>query len=79
MKSGFGTFDIDTPQDRQSSFESELVKTPDDLADNLSEKIIGLYGLGMSYWDISAHTREMYGTESPIRDWARLPIGSSRR
>jgi len=26
IKSGFGTFDIDTPQDRQSSFEPELVK-----------------------------------------------------
>lgn len=32
------------------------------LADNLSEKIIGLYGLGMSYRDISAHIKEMYGT-----------------
>ena len=26
VKSGFGTFEIDTPQDRQSSFEPELVK-----------------------------------------------------
>ena len=32
------------------------------LADNLSEKIIGLYGIGMSYRDISAHIKEMYGT-----------------
>ncbi len=26
LKSGFGTFDIDPPQDRQISFEPELVK-----------------------------------------------------
>lgn len=26
LKSAFGTFEIDTPQDRQSSFEPELVK-----------------------------------------------------
>jgi transposase-like protein len=26
LKSGFGTFDIDTPQDRQCSFEPDLVK-----------------------------------------------------
>ncbi|WP_245224779.1 IS256 family transposase [Pseudozobellia sp. WGM2] len=64
LKSGFGTFDIETPQDRQSSFEPELVKKRQTiLADNLSEKIIGLYGLGMSYRDISAHIREMYDTE----------------
>ncbi len=30
------------------------------LADNLSEKIIGLYGLGMSLRDISSHIDEMY-------------------
>jgi len=64
IKSGFGTFDIDTPQDRQSSFEPELVKKRQTiLADNLSEKIIGLYGLGMSYRDISAHIKEMYDTD----------------
>ncbi|MBW8202104.1 IS256 family transposase, partial [Flagellimonas abyssi] len=64
LKSGFGTFDIDTPQDRQSSFEPELVKKRQTiLADNLSEKIIGLYGLGMSYRDISSHIKEMYDTE----------------
>jgi putative transposase len=54
IKSGFGTFDIETPQDRQISFEPELVKKRQTiLADNLSYKIIGLYGLGMSYRDIS--------------------------
>ncbi len=64
IKSGFGTFDIDTPQDRRSSFGPELVKKRQTiLADNLSEKIIGLYGLGMSYRDISAHIKEMYDTD----------------
>ncbi len=64
VKSGFGTFDIDTPQDRQSNFEPELVKKRQTiLADNLSEKIIGLYGLGMSYRDISSHIKEMYDTD----------------
>ena len=63
IKSGFGTFDIDTPQDRQSNFEPELVKKRQTiLADNLSDKIIGLYGLGMSYRDISSHIKEMYDT-----------------
>ena len=60
IKSGFGSFDIETPQDRQSSFEPELVKKRQSiLADSLSDKIIGLYGLGMSYRDISSHIKEM--------------------
>src|SRR5690554_7323789 len=64
IKSGFGTFDIETPQDRHSSFEPELVKKRQSiLADNLSDKIIGLYGLGMSYRDISSHIKEMYDTD----------------
>ncbi len=33
------------------------------MADNLSDKIIGLYGLGMSYRDISSHLKELYDTE----------------
>lgn len=64
IRSGYGTFDIETPQDRQSSFEPELVKKRQTiLADNLSDKIIGLYGLGMSYRDISSHIKEMYDTD----------------
>lgn len=64
IKSGFGSFEIETPQDRNSSFEPELVKKRQSiLADNLSDKIIGLYGLGMSYRDISSHIKEMYDTD----------------
>lgn len=64
IKSGFGTFDIATPQDRHSNFEPELVKKRQSiLADNLSDKIIGLYGLGMSYRDITSHIKEMYDTD----------------
>lgn len=64
IKSGFGTFDIETPQDRKSNFEPELIKKRQTiLADNLADKIIGLYGLGMSYRDISSHIKEMYDTD----------------
>jgi len=64
LKSSVGTVEIQTPQDRNSTFEPELVrKRQTILADNLSDKIIGLYGLGMSYRDISSHIKEMYDTE----------------
>ena len=64
IKSSTGSFDIETPQDRQSSFDPQIVKKRETvLADNLQDKIIGLYGLGMSLRDISDHIKEMYDTE----------------
>jgi len=64
IKSSAGSFELETPQDRQSSFEPEIIKKRETiLADNLQDKIIGLYGLGMSLRDISEHIKEMYDTE----------------
>lgn len=64
IKSTEGTFEIKTPQDRYSTFEPQIVKKRETiLADNLEDKIIGLYGLGMSYRDITNHIKEMYDTE----------------
>jgi len=64
IKSSAGSFRIDTPQDRQSSFDPQLIKKRETvLADSLQDKIIGLYGLGMSLRDISAHINQMYDTE----------------
>ena len=63
-RSSTGSFDIETPQDRQSSFDPQIVKKRETvLADSLQDKIIGLYGLGMSLRDISDHIKEMYDTE----------------
>jgi len=61
LKTNIGSIEIATPTDRTSSFEPNIVKKRQTiLADNLSEKIIGLYGLGMSLRDISNHIEEMY-------------------
>ena len=59
-----GEISIETPQDRHSNFSPQIVKKRETvLADNLAPKIIGLYGLGMSFRDISAHIEEMYDVE----------------
>src|SRR5680860_922011 len=64
LRTGVGTFEVTTPQDRHSNFEPDIVKKRQTiLADNLADKIIGLYGLGMSYRDICVHIKEMYDTE----------------
>jgi transposase-like protein len=64
IKSSAGNFEVNTPQDRQSSFDPQLIKKRQTvLADSLQDKIIGLYGLGMSLRDISGHIKEMYDSE----------------
>ena len=61
IKSSAGSFEIQTPEDRQSTFEPQIIKKRETImADSLEQKIIGLYGLGMSLRDISAHIKEMY-------------------
>jgi putative transposase len=63
LKTSDGSFELETPRDRNGTFEPEIVKKRETiLADNLEDKIIGLYGLGMSLRDISNHIEEMYGS-----------------
>jgi transposase-like protein len=64
LKTMDGTVTIETPEDRQSSFTPNIVKKRETvLAENLASKIIGLYGLGMSFHDISSNIEEMYDVE----------------
>lgn len=59
-----GALEIETSRDRNATFEPELVKKRETvLADTLESKIIGLYGLGMSFRDISSHLKEMYDAD----------------
>jgi putative transposase len=67
VKTAFGSVEIETPRDRNSSFEPQLLpKRQTTLGDGLDHKVIALYGLGMSYKDICKHLEELYGlTVSP--------------
>ncbi len=57
-----GSFDIEVPRDRDSSFEPQLVKKRQTRIAGLDEKILFLYAKGMSVSDISLQLEEMYGT-----------------
>ncbi|WP_339675419.1 IS256 family transposase [Cyclobacterium marinum] len=64
VKSSHGEVDIETPQDRHSSFQPQIIeKRQRILADNLEKQIIAMYGLGNSLRDIQDHISEMYDTE----------------
>lgn len=64
VKTGEGQFELVSSRDRNGTFEPQLVKKRETvLADSLQDRIIGMYGLGMSYRDISKHIQEMYDVE----------------
>jgi len=62
MKSANGTFELDTPRDRNGSFEPELVKkNQTHMSDELEGKMLSLFALGNSYSQIADHIEDMYG------------------
>jgi putative transposase len=64
LKTSSGNIEVSTPRDRLGSFEPEIVKKRETiLAQTLEDKIIGLYSLGTSLRDISAHIKETYDTD----------------
>lgn len=61
VKTSSGEIEIETPRDRDGTYEPSLIpKRQRALGDSLEKKIIGLYSSGMSYQDISDHIDEMY-------------------
>lgn len=64
VRSSHGPFELATPRDRAGSFEPQLVKKRQTvLNESVDQKILALFGLGMSYGDISEHLAEMYSMD----------------
>jgi putative transposase len=64
VRSTSGTFELETPRDRQSSFEPKAVaKRQTFLGDDLESKILSLYGKGNSYEQICKLMHEFYGLQ----------------
>lgn len=62
VKSAKGEFELTTPRDRNSTFVPEIVaKRQVVLDDGLCDKILSMYGKGMSYSDIKQFLDEVYG------------------
>jgi transposase-like protein len=62
MKSSDGEFQLDTPRDRNSSFEPEIIKKHQThMSDELENKMLSLFALGNSYSQIADHIEDMYG------------------
>src|SRR5437588_8127939 len=83
-----GKVGIDAPRDRDGSFEPQIVKKRQRRFVGFDDKILALYGRGLSVRDIRAHLREIYGVQvsldlisrvtdavmDDVRDWGKRPL-----
>jgi putative transposase len=56
-----GPVRINTPRDRNGSFEPQIVRKGQRRFEGFDEKILALYSRGLSTRDIEAHLKEIYG------------------
>ena len=63
LKTEAGQFEIDTPRDRNGSFEPKLVQKQQTRFTSMDDKILSLYAKGMSTREIVETFKEMYGAD----------------
>ncbi len=90
LNSSYGSFQIDVPQDRQSSFQPQVVKKRQKDISAIDEKIISMYAKGMTTRQISETLEDIYGFEASegfisdvtdkilpqIEEWQSRPLSS---
>ena len=84
-----GSFELETPRDRNGTFEPQIVKKHQtSISDEIEEKILSMYALGMSYKDIASHIEEIYQINistatisavtdkiiSKVKEWQARPL-----
>jgi putative transposase len=88
LKGDFGELELETPRDRNGTFEPKIVPKGQTRFTGFDEKILSMYSRGMSTRDIQSHLEEMYGVEvSPslvstvteavqdeVRTWQSRPL-----
>lgn len=63
VKGEFGELEIETPRDRNGTFEPQILKKHQRRFDGFDDKILSMYARGMTTRDIQSHLQEMYGVE----------------
>lgn len=58
-----GSFELETPRDRQGNFEPQLIKKRQTRMTSMDDKILSLYAKGMTTREIAATLEEMYDAE----------------
>jgi transposase-like protein len=90
VRSKYGEFKVDVPQDRNSSFEPMIVPKRQKDISGIEDKVISMYAKGMSVTQISEIIEDIYGFEisegmvsditnrllPKIEEWQNRPLSS---
>ena len=63
LKGEQGEIEVETPRDRNGSFEPQIVAKGQTRFSGFDDKIVSMYARGMTTRDIQGHLEEMYGVE----------------
>jgi len=63
VKGDFGEVQIQTPRDREATFEPRIIQKGQTRMAGLDTKILSMYARGMTTRDIQGHLQEIYGVE----------------
>jgi len=88
IRSNYGEFELDVPQDRKSNFDPKIVKKRQKDISEIDHKIISMYAKGMTTRQISDQIEEIYGFEcsegfisdvtdkilQEVSDWQNRPL-----
>ena len=88
VRGDFGQVEIETPRDRNSSFDPKIVAKRQSSVGNFQEAVVSLYARGLTTREIEQHVKDIYGVEiSPqfvsratdelqqqIVDWQNRPL-----
>jgi transposase-like protein len=91
IKTTKGSYTIDVPRDRESSFEPQLIPKRKRMIDHIEDVVISFYAKGMSTADISRQINELYGVEISsstvsnitervlidVAEWQQRPLDST--
>ena len=88
IRSTFGEFQVEVPQDRNSTFKPQIVKKRQKDISEIDQKIINMYARGLTTRQISEQIEDIYGFEcsesfisnitdkvlQDIQDWQNRPL-----
>ena len=88
VRSTYGEFQVEVPQDRNSTFDPQIVKKRQKDISEIDQKIINMYARGLTTRQISEQIEEIYGFEcsesfisnitdkviDKIQDWQNRPL-----
>src|ERR1700740_685709 len=63
LKGEFGELELETPRDRQATFDPKIVAKGQTRWTGFDDKIISMYARGMTTREIQGHLEEIYGIE----------------